>query len=100
MATNTDLADAFRLLAAALQQLDDTPGGMVQADEVRARIVAHCDAATAVIVGGKPPECRHHRGQPAHNCSPCAGERKGRPDPLRLVAVPAPRRFRRLRAVT
>lgn len=80
MATVNDLADAFYRLRSVLADLErDHPRGQLAAHRARDRAVAWLNnlSDTAHLGTYHGPDCRQHRGQPAHNCACCLGEAKG-----------------------
>ncbi len=79
MATVNDLADAFDRLRAVLADLErDHPRGKLAAHRARERAVTWLNnlSDTAHLGTYHGPDCRNHRGQPAHNCACCLGEAK------------------------
>ena len=80
MTTQTELAESFRRLTAALADIEKQPDGTEPADGVRGRLAAHVDALIEGLRGTRPKHCQRHPGQLAHNCGPCRSEVLAAPD--------------------
>lgn len=80
MTDRQTLADAYDRLQAVLADLDHDPRAEAVVATYRERITAQLNDAADQLLGRSAACCPKHRGQPAHNCACCLGERKAAPN--------------------
>jgi hypothetical protein len=99
--TQTQLAEAFKRLAAGLSWLEDQqPDGKERANGIRNRLADHL-THLADGMADKTRKCDQHPQALAHNCGLCRSERIGRTDydePADQPMPPVPDEVRELEA--